>query len=281
MKGTRTENRKLLPGQLQKGAVRVHDDRNSIPAFDKIDRLPLGPATAWEVARLVTLKYVAHKTSTARTLEQPFPPVSPTEIRTYLADRLGWAPGPGSLYTGILTPLRTEKALTLNTHADRPGASEVHLLSTYTPGPKMEEILRIRTPRVVERLQVSLRMLAAVLPKLQAAGGPPPAQTIATNAGTLTRWLCLYAIDEASGLPAATLHSRVCALTTTSSWPSPSMTYRALKELTYADAVTYPGGQAALTPTGRRILRNLAAALVQPVKRALRFAEGALDILNA
>lgn len=249
-------------------------------------RLPLGPVTTWEVARLVALKHVAQRAQSARALDRPFPPISPTEIWEYLASALGWAPGPASLYTGILSPLREAEALVRNVHKDVPRATEVHLLTTYSPGPRMEEVLRIRTPPLMERLNASRRMLEAILPRLVDAAGAEPAPGIVTNTGTLLRWLCLYVLQEAGGtLQVAAFRDRLSAVTTTPNWPSQSMVYRALQELSDPSLAAVAIGDdrtshAVLAAHGPALMCRLAAALQEPVKQALRFITTAADILR-
>lgn len=233
--------------------------------YDDKERLPLGPVTSWEVARAVVL---LHAQEAGR-------PLSPTDIKNYLTAELGWRPSNHSLYNGILKPLRNDGGLHRDLLTNVELASDAHPLTRYTPGSKAAEIVRIRLPRIADRLRVTRRFLRAVLPLLPANASEAPG-TIVTNTATLMRWLCLHYATEGPKTQAELL---LCLRSLSQAdWPSKSMCYRAISELAGMGAVTFSGerpARIALTPTGQEVYYRLGHCLRRPVEDALHFAEAA------
>lgn len=125
------------------------------PQFDGDEkgRLPLGPVTAWAIARVALVLHLKQRTT----------PITPPEAREFLRKELGWAnPSNHSLYHGILAKLREKAALeadaiTKPVEGDSrfDAATEFHPVTVYSLGEWANEFLRTELFRIEKLRKLS------------------------------------------------------------------------------------------------------------------------------
>lgn len=247
---------------------------------DEKGRLPLGPVTAWAIARVALVLHLKQRTT----------PITPPEVREFLRKELGWAnPSNHSLYRGILAKLREKAALeadaiTKPVEGDSrfDAATEFHPVTVYSLGEWADEFLRTELFRIEDDLTTSRRLLRA-LADISGGCSSQAEPKVIVNTATMLRWLVLWACSDGP----ATLPDVMAKLRKLSggNWPSISMMHRAVRELEseYYGAVRLLGKHPTvveITPAGRQVMENLRPHIARECGNALAFIEAGVNLIQ-